>query len=350
MLRRFLIPLAILLALATPLVADLQQQPTYLEFTLLSTNDLHGCVLPFNQGDKYKDQLPTLENVGGAARRATLIKQEREANPNGHVLLLDTGDLTFGWSPLVKFAKGAADIEVMNALGLVAMCPGNHEFEWPSKETLRNHKASNFPWLCANLVNEKTGKRFLEPYMIKEYSGVRVAFLGLITSLVNKDAYKGARELGLIQIDGIEEAKKIVPEIRQKADILIVLSHLGYTLDQELAKVPGIDVILGGHSHTRLAQPTMIQVAEPTSSYIGAVPVVQAYQWGSEMGKTKVIFKRNPETGAYTLMSCKGELLWIDENVPEDPAIAEIVNRYKVKMETKSSAIPALTPAVAIAR
>ena len=68
------------------------------------------------------------------------------------------------------------------------------------------------------------------------------------------------------------------------------------------------------------------------------------------MGKTKVIFKRNPETGAYTLMSCKGELLWIDENVPEDPAIAEIVNRYKVKMETKSSAIPALTPAVAIAR
>lgn len=78
------------------------QQPSYIEFTLLSTNDLHANLVPFKQADKYKDQLPGLDNVGGAARRATLISRER-ANPNqGYVLLLDSGDMTFGASPLAK--------------------------------------------------------------------------------------------------------------------------------------------------------------------------------------------------------------------------------------------------------
>lgn len=326
------------------------QQPSYIEFTLLSTNDLHANLVPFKQADKYKDQLPGLDNVGGAARRATLISRER-ANPNqGYVLLLDSGDMTFGASPLAKTFRGEPDIEVMNALDLIAMAPGNHEFEHPSVHTLRNLKSSNFPWLCANLVYEKTGELFLEPYMIREYGGVRVAFLGLITSLVNKDNYKGRKELGLIQIDPIEVAQKLVPEIRQKADILIVLSHLGYTLDQELAKsVPGIDVILGGHSHTRLPVPTMVKTAEPTAYSLGTVPIVQAYQWGSEMGKTRVVFRRDPDSGKYALMSCRGELLWIDHNTPEDPAIAAIVDRYLAKMESAKAA-PALTPAAATAK
>ncbi len=350
MLRRLLLPLALLIAIMTPLAANAQQQPTYIEFTLLSTNDLHANLVPFKQGDKYKDQMPSLENVGGAARRATLINQER-ANPNqGYVLLFDSGDLTLGSSPLAKAFRGEPDIEIMNAMGLTAMGPGNHEFEHPSKYTLQNLRASNFPWLCANLVDEKTGKLFLEPYVINEYGGVRVALLGLITSLVNKDNYKGRKELGLIQIDPIEVAKKMVPEIRQKADIVIVLSHLGYTLDKELAAaVPGIDVILGGHSHTRLATPTMVKVAEPTACSLGAVPVVQAYQWGSEMGKTRVIFRRDPQSGKYSLMSCRGELLWIDNKIPEDPTIAAIVDQYLTKLEAAKAA-PVLTPAAATAK
>ena len=349
MLRRFLIPLALLLAIMVPFAAY-AQQPSYIEFTLLSTNDLHANVVPFKQGTKYEKDLPSLENVGGAARRATLINRER-ANPNqGYVLLFDSGDLTLGASPLAKAFRGEPDIEIMNALGLIAMEPGNHEFEHPSKITLRNLRASNFPWICANLVNEKTRKPFLEPYTIREYGGVRVGLLGLITSLVNKDNYKGRKELGLIQIDPIEVAKKMVPEIRQKADIVIVLSHLGYALDQELAKsVPGIDVILGGHTHTRLATPTMVKVAEPTAYSLGAVPVVQAYQWGSEMGKIRVVFRRDPESGKYSLMSCHGELLWIDSKIPEDPTIAAIVDRYLAKLEA-SKAAPALTPAAATAK
>jgi|LSQX01.2.fsa_nt_gb 2',3'-cyclic-nucleotide 2'-phosphodiesterase (5'-nucleotidase family) len=351
MLRRFLIPLALLIALMAPLAATAQQQPSYLQLTLLSTNDLHANVAPFKQADKFKDELPAIENVGGAARRATIINRERQANSGGYVLLLDSGDTTFGTNPIAKAFRGAPDVEVMNALGLIAMCPGNHEFEWPSADTLRNLKSSKFPWICANLVDEKTGKLFVEPYIIRQYGGVRIGFLGLITSLVNKDNYKGRKELGLIQIDPIEVAQKIVPEIRQKADILIVLSHLGYTLDQELAKaVPGIDVILGGHSHTRLPRPTMVKVAEPTAYSIGEVPIVQAYQWGSEMGKTRVVFRKNPDTGAYSLMSCHGELLWIGPETPEDPAIAAIVDRYKLKMEAAKAAAPATVPAPAGAK
>lgn len=334
--RRFLLPLAIIIALTSALAAS-AQQPSFVKLTLITTNDLHANLVPFDHTQKKPDGDVKLKNVGGAARQATFINRVRAESP-GQVLLLDSGDTTFGNNPLAKAFHGAPDVEVMNAMGYIAMEPGNHDFQWPSVDTLRNIRSSNFMWVCANLVDAKTGKPFLTPYIIREYGGVRVAFFGLITPMVDRDAYVAARELGLHTTNPIETAAKLVPEIRRSADVVICLSHLGTEMDKELAKsVPGIDIILGGHSHTELSQPLMIQVTTPTATSIGAVPVVQAYEWGLEIGKTDVIFHRDETTGTYTLMSCKGELVPINNTLPDDPTIAQIICGYQNRM--KSSAL-----------
>ena len=325
--KRITLLFLILLVLVAfqPLSAE---QPRYFEITLLTTNDLHANLQPFRVVDGKPDVTPSPENVGGAARRATIIREVRSTS-SSPVFLLDSGDTTFGQTPTARAFHGAADVDMMNAIGYDAMVPGNHDFEWHSADTLRNLKSSRFPWICANLVNEKTGEPFLPTHIIREVGGVRIALFGLITSLVNNANYVGARELGLVQIDAAEVAKKLVPELRKEADIVILLSHLGVNPDVELAKaVPGIDAILGGHSHTRLAEPRLVSVGEPTALSLSAVPVVQAGHWGSDMGLTRLIFRRNPSTGRYELMSCKGKLVPINAAVPEDPEIAAIVQSY----------------------
>lgn len=310
--------------------------PRYLEITFVTTNDLHCRLVPYDR--EAKKQATAAKNVGGAARRATVVKQIR-SEMRTPVFLTDSGDATLGSGvALGKAYHGAADIAVMNAIGYDMMEPGNHEFQWEAPETLRNLKNSHFPWICANLVDTKTGKPYLTPYIIKDVWGVRVAFLGLMTQLTNADYYKATHELGLNAVDPIETAKKYVPELRQKADIVVVLSHMGYALDKTVAAmVPGIDIILGGHSHTRLTHPAMVSVGEPTAFSLGTVPVVQAYEWGAEMGRTQVIFRRDPTTGHYTLMSCKGNLILLDSSIPDDPCIAGIIRCYEAGIKEKTA-------------
>jgi len=325
----FWLPVLVVLLVAQPLCA----QPRYLGLTLLTTNDLHANLQPFHVVDGQSDVTPSPDNVGGAARRATLIRQTR-SQATDHVFLLDSGDTTFGRTPTAKAFRGAADVEMMNTIGYDVMAPGNHEFEWHSEDTLRNREASKFPWVCANLVEEKTGKLFTQPYVVREVDGVRIAFFGLIAPLVNDPRYVGARELGLKAVDPVETAKNLIPELRQKADIVILLSHLGTTPDVELAEaVPGIDAVLGGHSHTRLPQPTLVSVGEPTAFSIAAVPVVQAGRWGDDLGHTRLIFRRDTTTCRYSLMSCFGELLRIDRGIHEDPEIAALVERWAAKAQ-----------------
>lgn len=342
MFRRFLIPLILCLGLATAVAAA--DQPSYLEFTFLTTNDLHANLVPFDQPEKFAGKIPQIKDVGGAARRATFVNRVRAEDP-GIALLLDSGDTTFGVNPIARAFHGAPDVDVLNAMGYVAMEPGNHDFQWQSTDTLRNLKASRFPWICANLVDEKTGNLFLTPYIIKDYDGVRVAFFGLITQLVNTPPYKAREELGLHALEPVEVAKKIVPELRQKADIVICLSHCGVNIDKKIAaEVAGIDVILGGHSHTRLPEPVLIPCGEPSATCLGAVPIVQAFQWGSEMGETQAIFHRDEAKGTYSLMSCKGKLVSIDSSLPDDPYIAGIIHGYQARM---SKPAPAATAAAA---
>lgn len=306
------------------------EKPRYVEMTFISTNDLHLHELPFTMPSDPRVNRPELPNVGGMARIAGVVNQTR-AGSRWPVLLTDSGDTTHGSGDLARAFRGGSIVAVMNAMGYDAMVPGNHDFQWHSGDLLRNLRASQFPWVCANVVYRDTGKLFLQPYVVKEVAGVRIALFGLTNNLLETQPriYVSGPELGLRVLDPTEVASRLVPELRQKADIVVLLSHLGRGADVALAKaVPGIDLILGGHSHSRIQTPELVRVGEPTAFSIGAVPVVQAWQYGIDIGVTKLIFRRDPLSGRYTLMSCKGHLVRIDASVPEDPAITRIIRSW----------------------
>lgn len=318
----------ILILLAVP--AFSAEQPRYLEITFLSTNDTHGRMWAFDIPPDPAKNYPGEKSVSGAARRATVVRQVR-AQSTTPVILTDSGDVR-GWTALATAFNGAVDFDVMNRMGYEAMVVGNHEFEWHPPEFHRNREASNFPWLCANVVYKDTGKLLLELYVIRDVWGVRVAFFGLTNDLIEKqpDYYKGAGELGVKWVQYTDAAAKLVPELRKKADIVVLLSHLGYREDVKLAQdVPGIDIILGAHSHSTIRTPTMVKVGERTAYDRGAVPVVQAGEHGRYVGKTRTVFRRDPQSGRYTLMSCDGELVKIDSSIPEDPEISGVIQRWE---------------------
>lgn len=308
-------------------------QPRYLEITFLTTNDLHAHDMPFTLPADTKNNRPAVPDIGGLARIATIVNRTR-AEMRAPVVLADSGDTTHGYTALPKAYHGASTIAAMNAMGYVALEPGNHEFQYHSSDTLRNLKDSKFPWVCANMVYKDTGKTFVEPYIIREIGGARVAFFGLTNNLpkIQPKTYLAAPELGLDVLPAVDVAKKLVPELRRKADIVVLLSHLGRGADVSLAQaVPGIDIILGGHSHSFIRTPQMVPVGQPSAFSLGTVPVVQAGYHGLDMGKTKVIFHRGAD-GRYTLMSCKGDLITIDETIPDDPGIAKILADWTARI------------------
>lgn len=343
-LSRLLVILVLFVAATSAFSAD--YQPRYLEITFFSTNDLHANDLPFTIPADPKTNRREESNVGGLARISAIVGQARE-DTRTHVVLADCGDTSYGYTKLSRRFHGASVIAAMNAMGYDIMEPGNHDFQWHSRDTIRNHKNSQFPWVCANLVDAKTGKLYLQPYVVRNIGGVQVAFLGLITDLpqLHPDKYPAFRDLGLKVLPGIDVAAKMVPELRKQADIVVVLSHLGRSLDVALAqKVPGIDVILGGHSHSLLRTPQMVKIGEPSAYSIGVVPVVQAGSWGRWLGRTNVVFHRG-ENGRYTLMSCKGDVVTIDRSIPDDPRTAKLLKDWAKRVPTPAPAPAQPAPA-----
>ena len=319
-LRRY-VPYPALLALIASARAE---PPRYFEITFLTTNDIHSRLTPFDPADPIKNA-QTPDGVSGAARRMTVVRRVR-AEMRTPVMLFDSGDTTYPNAWVCKTFQGEADVAVWNAMGYDAMVFGNHDFEWHAADILRLVRESRPPWVCANLVYEKTGEPFLRPYMIKEVGGVRIALFGLTIA----DPGGCVEELGLKVLPAVDVAAKLVPELRKQADIVVLLSHVGTGPDAQLVQtVTGIDIVLGGHWHALLLPPRMVRVGTPTAFWVGAVPVVQAGQYGEYMGRTKLIFHRDRVTGAYTLMSVKGEVIRIDDTIPDDPATASIINRFR---------------------
>lgn len=325
--------IAALLSLLLISCAVSAEKPTYFEVTFLSTNDLHAHDVPFTfPGDASRNIAPVAD-VSGLARIAAVVKRTR-AEMKTPVVLVDSGDTTHGHTALPKAFRGESTVAAMNAMGYVAMVPGNHEFEWHSLDTLRNHDQSQFPWIAANLVYAGTGETWLHPYIIKDIGGVRVAFLGLTNDIIRTDKrYVAASELGLTIVDATETALKLIPQLRRQADIVLVLSHLGVNSDMQLAAdVPGIDAIFGGHTHTKLSTPRMVSVGERTAFSLGAVPVVQAGLHGLYVGRTRLIFRWSADKGRYTLMSCRGDLVAIDASIPDDPEVADIIADFEARI------------------
>lgn len=277
--------------------------------TLLHTNDPHGRIY-----------LP--DQAQGLTRLATLIRHVRAEMPN--VLLLDAGDLIHG-TPEEKEFEGKPMIGAMNALQYDAATAGNHEFDFGQRITRQAIEMAQFPLLSANVLDEKTGQPWggLKPYIVKEVHGVRVAIFGLTTPDTVRIQFPRTLQ-GIQFADPIEVARTLVPELRKRADVVIFLSHLGYKPDLALAAaVPGIDIILGGHTHTRLAE----QV------WVGDTLIMQTGAHGKALGRVDVVLERQNDGRVRLQINGRGGKWWghggvaapLDKTYPAGPLI-EVTN------------------------
>jgi 5'-nucleotidase len=224
------------------------------DITILYTNDTHARLDPF------PDNAVEFAGLGGIARRASLVKKIRNRERN--VLLLDAGDV-FQGTPWFDLYGGEVDLKLMTEMGYDAMTIGNHEFDRGPDGFAEAAQKAGFPVIASNYdVRNTPMNPFVRRLLVKEFEGFRVGIFGLGIRL---DGVVPAGLSGDVQYrDPAAWANGMVNSLRDfhKCDYIICLSHLGYRYDDDqiddlkLARqVPGIDLIIGGHTHTFLDHP-----------------------------------------------------------------------------------------------
>lgn len=237
--------------------------PAQRQLTILHTNDTHSTIFPLS--DNLSDTLKA--GRGGYLRRVNLVKEERAKKP--HLLLFDSGDFSQG-SPYYTVFKGDVEVGLMNLMGYDAATIGNHEFDFGLDNMARLFRTAKFPIVCANYDFTGTPvEGLVKPYVVIKREGVRIGVFGLspvLEGLVSADNFAGVKYL-----DPIAKAKETVKTLKEKekCDVVVCLSHLGWNMlppdvdDAQLIKATsGIDLVLGGHSHTYMVEAEKVANAE----------------------------------------------------------------------------------------
>lgn len=272
---------------------------------VLHTNDVHGHLTGWRgwEGD-LKDK-----QVGGLDRLASVIRQVRERHRDS-VLLLDAGDL-LGDTMIADLTEGKALVDVFNHLGYDAMTVGNHEPDFGSNILRRRIKEAGFVTVAANLAERPGGTLLARPYITRKVNGVVVGILGLAyPKTARTTAAKNISDLDFQE--PVAAVKQFLPKMREEgAVVVVVLSHLGLGADLRLAEeVPGMDVIVGGHSHNRTDSPHRV----------GGTLIVQAGAHGSDLGKLELTVQNGKVVEhRYELTAV------IHDRVPSDPDTARLI-------------------------
>ena len=293
-----------------------------MKITLAHIHDTHGRHLPMQvtpgnstaqTGDPGREtqSFERAGRVGGHAALASAVNAVRGREGASNVLLMRGGD-TFSDDLLGNLTKGAATIELMNAISFPFLALGNHDFDYGVERMRELQKIANFPMRGANVL-EAGGQPFLgTPIQVFEVGPVRVGVLALA---YHNTAQTGSQSnfLGLRFGSGLDAARQWVPRLRDRADVVVVLSHQGSKVDRELVQaVPGIDVIIGAHSHDALFPPERV----------GAAWMIQALSDGAALGETTLTLGPDKR-----VMDFSGRMhtLW-NEDCPADPAIAKLID------------------------
>lgn len=257
--------------------------------TILHTNDHHGRFWKNRDGE-----------YGMAARKTVIdnIRSEVKAQ-GGYSLLLDGGDVNTG-VPESDLQDAVPDFRGMNLLGYDAMAVGNHEFDKPPTVLKMQRDLATFPMLSANIYRK--GERMFDPYKMFNLGGVRVAVVGLTT----EDTQKMVHPDNIRDIEfrsPIQEAAKVVPELRGKADVVIATTHMGHYADGnhgtqaagdvEMARaVKGIDLVVGGHTQNpacmkaeNVVDSAYVPGNECKPDRQNGTWIVQAHEWGKYVGR-----------------------------------------------------------------
>jgi 2',3'-cyclic-nucleotide 2'-phosphodiesterase (5'-nucleotidase family) len=315
--------------------------------TILHDNDIHGHLRAFCYVEVAKGPDERCE-TGGAARRATLVKQLR-ADAKAPTLLIDSGDTTTR-GPLATQYEGLDEIAAMNAIGYDLAAVGNNEFKLKDAADIQDAagaqaalnrlvRQSRFPWICAN-ATEADGSPLpgVKPYLVRRIGKLRVAFLGLTTQ--RSQGYPQTK--GLKFTDPVEAANAWVPKARAEADVVIVVSHIGVFDDRRVARgTRGIDAIVGGDSHTYLYQPV-----EEKNLDGAAVPIVQDGEFGVRLGVFNLTFEGDRAHG-WRLTRYDDHLQAVDAALKPDRAVAALVEHYARPLDVAVGHLAAIgaTPA-----
>lgn len=297
---------ALALALAalgsTALYAQ-QEEPTsprrFAPVTLLQINDVYSTV--------------PVDGLGGLARVATIKKELIAA---GRTPLLLMGGDFLSSSVASSVFKGEQMIEGLNAMGLDITSFGNHEFDFGVDLLLTRMKQSRFTWVNANMVDRKTGRLVGDtpPYVIRTVNGVTLGFIGLCIS--DEGMSKPDLEERLEMLDPVEVATKYVPQMKQEgADIIVAVTHLRIRADQTLAeRVPGIDVIIGGHEHY------------PITVMTGQTLISKAGMDARAVARIDLTRRPNGVLDRYF------ELIPVNDKVKSDPDTLAVVDKWEARL------------------
>ncbi|NLG51506.1 MAG: bifunctional metallophosphatase/5'-nucleotidase [Chloroflexi bacterium] len=250
----------------------------------------------------------TYKRVGGYARIATLLQQIRRERA-GRVLALDCGDTLHGTYPAVQ-SHGRALIPILNELALDTMT-AHWEFAYGPAGFRELAHELDYPVLASNCYEQDTDALLFPPYSVREIGDVRVGIIGIAATIIDKTMPPFFSE-GIYLTLGKRELPGYIRRLREqeRVDIVIVLSHLGFPQDAQLAHdVPGIDVLLSGHTHHRLYRPALVN---------GAL-IIQSGSQASFVGRLDLTL----EDGRVT--DYQHALITLDESIPPDPRVEELV-------------------------
>lgn len=270
--QRLIVTIALVVAHLTLCTAQKQ-------LTILHTNDTHSCILPLNPN--LADT--TLAGRGGFLRRIAMLKEERRKDPG--LLYFDSGDFSQGSSYYTMF-EGDVEIGLMNRMGIDAATIGNHEFDFGLQNMARIFRMANFPIVCSNYDFADTElKDIVKPYVIIKRKGVKIGVFALCPQLEGLVLTKNYGPLKFL--DPVETATRMVDLLKgeKKCDLVVCISHLGwqkteYPDERVIENTSGIDLVLGGHSHTYFEKLEYVDNKEGRP-----VPVDQNGKHGAFVGK-----------------------------------------------------------------
>jgi 5'-nucleotidase/UDP-sugar diphosphatase len=319
--------------------AALHDQRTSQWLTLLYTADIHSHLLGEELSIGAADAAHGLGTegdtviVGGAARVGTVLAKARsDGRPT---LYLDAGDLLEGTSFFPAFG-GVPEMRVADALGLDAMAAGNHDLAFGVSHlgALRREWAQ-FPMLAANL-DEEEKEGLVAPYALIDRGGVRVAVIGL-----------GRRPDRVPSLAACAAAiADIVPQVRAKSDLVVVLSHLGR--DADLALVPkttGVDIVIGGHTHDVIDPPAFVLDCDREAAIeLGCrprpVPVVHVGAYGRYVGRADIVLSNDPadvegDSGGRSsaVVDARFSILPVNASTPERADLTALIAPYVDSLE-----------------
>ncbi len=248
------------------------ESPEIKKITVLHTNDVHSYI------DAFPANHPRNPNMGGVAKRATLIESIRKENKN--VLLLDAGDI-FQGTPYFNYYGGELEFKLMSMMKYDVATLGNHDFDNGIDGLFAMFPHKTFDFVNANYDFKNTIlDTHINPYKIMVVDDIKIGIFGLgviLEGLVDKKNYKET-----IYNNPIEVAQGVVKELKeyQKCDLIICLSHLGFSYNDDKEKpsdvllaesTKDIDLIIGGHTHTFLDKPVVKKNSEGKDVLINQV-------------------------------------------------------------------------------